>query len=134
MYGVGGVGWGVGVGVGLGLGLGIWCGLRKGYIRLYLACFEADGERVEGRGVGKGEPGFTLHAFRLVECTLMAGNKFWKSAVASFKCSSPPKLFITTSGAVCSHGHKYLILHIQSVTGSTSSDTSTMMQLLLQHW
>lgn len=54
-----------------------------------------------GGGRGGGGSSCTLHALMLVECTLMAGNKFWKRAVASFKCSSPPKLFITTSGAVC---------------------------------
>ena len=58
----------------------------------------------------------------------MAGNKFWKSAVASFRCSSPPKLFITTNGAVCSRGH-----NIQALSGDTSNDTITMMQSCLQH-
>lgn len=43
----------------------------------------------------------TLHCFRLVLCTLMAGKRFWNKVVASFKCSSPPKLFITTKGASC---------------------------------
>ena len=42
--------------VGRVVGLGVWCGLRKGLIKLYFACFEAGGERVErGWGeVGKG--------------------------------------------------------------------------------
>ena len=43
----------------------------------------------------------TLHCFKLVLCTLMAGKRFWNKVVASFRCSSPPKLFITTKGAPC---------------------------------
>ncbi len=43
----------------------------------------------------------TLHCFKLVLCTLMAGKRFWNKVVASFRCSSPPKLFITTKGASC---------------------------------
>ena len=53
----------------------------------------------------------TLHCFRLVLCTLMAGKRFWNKVVASFRCSSPPKLFITTKGASCTSKQAFKFLH-----------------------